>query len=567
MTVQLRQRLRGAVILVACFAAVTATIVVWLKSSDVATLRGLLTRWQFWVLETQFVLLAVFSWLNIPDFVRSLRLGRSSVMAVVAVSVVTLILVAGVAPRTNRIYYDEHIYQGIAQNLSDLHLAQMCNDGTVEFGVLRCRQAEYNKQPYGYPYVLSLGYRMLGVHEWIAHAFNAACAVVLLWVVFLTTAAAFDDPRAGAFAALVAALIPQQILWSHTAASEPSAALTIAIALMAAVAFTRARTGRSLLWMVAAAVFATQFRTESVLVVPVIALVVAVFFPEAFSRASFWWAALLGLVLCAPYLAHLAAVRYEAWGASGDRMALGFFWPNLKVNASFFLDNMRFPLLYTLLAAWGAASSPTRAVAFPLAYFAAFWGVFLFFYAGSYDFGADVRFSLMSYPAVAMLAGRGAAALQRLAPRTRLETVIVAAIVVQFLWFMPQVRAVGEEAWAARADVAFAQQVMPELPTNSVVLTQNPSVFLIRGVNAAQLSLATTDRAYVGSVLPARYAGGVFLHWNFWCNTADDVQPAFCEAVLDQFRGELFREHGERDYRYAFFRLETGQPKHEWKRY
>ena len=37
-----------------------------------------------------------------------------------------------VAPRTNRIYYDEQIYQGVGQNLADLRLAQMCNDGTVE---------------------------------------------------------------------------------------------------------------------------------------------------------------------------------------------------------------------------------------------------------------------------------------------------------------------------------------------------------------------------------------------------------------------------------------------------
>ena len=43
-----------------------------------------------------------------------------------------------VAPRTNRIYYDEQIYQSIGQNLSDLKLAQMCNDGTVEYGRLQC---------------------------------------------------------------------------------------------------------------------------------------------------------------------------------------------------------------------------------------------------------------------------------------------------------------------------------------------------------------------------------------------------------------------------------------------
>ena len=62
-----------------------------------------------------------------------------------------LALTLFVAPRTNRIFYDEQIYQGIGQNLADLRLAQMCNDGSVEYGRLQCASGEYNKQPYAYP--------------------------------------------------------------------------------------------------------------------------------------------------------------------------------------------------------------------------------------------------------------------------------------------------------------------------------------------------------------------------------------------------------------------------------
>ena len=72
-------------------------------------------------------------------------------------------LTLGVAPRTNRIYYDEQIYQNTGQNLADLKRAQMCNDGTIEDGRLRCARGEYNKQPYAYPHLLSLVYRVFGV--------------------------------------------------------------------------------------------------------------------------------------------------------------------------------------------------------------------------------------------------------------------------------------------------------------------------------------------------------------------------------------------------------------------
>ena len=57
-------------------------------------------------------------------------------MAVLAALGVALTLFA--APRTNRIFYDEQIYQGIAQNIADVRLAQVCNDGSVEYGRLRC---------------------------------------------------------------------------------------------------------------------------------------------------------------------------------------------------------------------------------------------------------------------------------------------------------------------------------------------------------------------------------------------------------------------------------------------
>ena len=42
-------------------------------------------------------------------------------------------------------------------------------DGTVEYGRLQCWRAEFNKEPNGYPYILTLAYRAFGVGE--SHAF------------------------------------------------------------------------------------------------------------------------------------------------------------------------------------------------------------------------------------------------------------------------------------------------------------------------------------------------------------------------------------------------------------
>ena len=454
--------------------------------------------------------------------------------------------------------YDEHIYQGIGQNLSDLGLAQMCNEGTVEYGQLQCSRGEYNKQPYGYPYLLSVAYRLFGVSDGIAHVVNAVSLALLVWVVFLIATSLFADVWTGLFSAAVVALIPEQLRWSHTAAAEPTAALAAAVSVLAAVFFVRSRDRIGLCWTVAAVAWALQFRLESLLVIAVVLLLISLYTPGEFRTRSFWWAALLGVALCAVYTGHLYAVRGEGWGTNADRMSLSFFLPNLQTNGWFYLWDARFPAIYSVLMLVGLVTHRTRGTAVVAVYFLLFWGVFLFFYAGSYDYGADVRFSLMTYPALAVLAGCGAASLRRFGASMNLTyagALVVLGLFVQFLWYAPFVRAVGEEAWAARADVTFAHEVAATLSASATVLTHNPSVFLLRGINAAQMSIATAEPAYVQDVLARRHAGGVLLHWNFWCNVDDPVQQRFCADALGQFPHQVITEHRERNFRYAFYQL------------
>jgi hypothetical protein len=192
-----------------------------------------------------------------------------------------------------------------------------------------------------------------------------------------------------------------------------------------------------------------------------------------------------------------------------------------------------------------------------------FWTIFLFFYAGSYNYGADVRYSLMSYVPIAVLAGAGIRRLThaldavhrgRWSDRAILAATI-AVILAQSMYYLPLVRATGEEAWAARADVKYAKAFAERLPPNAIVLTHNPSMFHIWGINAAQLSLAMSDTAFVSEALHRRFAGGVYVHWSFWCNVNDPTQVAFCRSVLARFPHELVEARREREYEYALYRL------------
>jgi dolichyl-phosphate-mannose-protein mannosyltransferase len=550
---------RRALVSASCAGLVTIPIAASIVPLDVGTLRDGLRHTQFWALELQALLVAgltVYQW---PHLLRLVRASWTHLAAVTCVSLLAFGLAAGVAPRTSRIYYDEQIYQSIAQNMTDLRLAQLCNEGTVENGRLRCARPEYNKQPNGYPYVLSLAYRVFGVRDTIAFAVNNVAAALTVWLVFFAAALWLEDLTAAVLAALVAALIPIQIQWSNTAAVEPTASLAAAASMLALASFLRSRTTLSLWWTAALTVFAAQFRPESVLLVPFVPLVIWIEDPDELRRPRAGWTAAAALALLAPLALHMVAVRGENWGTTEDRVSLSYVLGNLATNGRFYLWDARFPAFYTALAVGGVLVAGWRRVHVVVAYFAMFWGVFLVFYAGSYDFGADVRYSLMTYPPLAILAGAGAVALASAAGRligshTQAMALVAGFILVEFGSYLPLVRAVGEEAWAARADVAFAREIAPTLPHDAIVLTQDPNMFQVWGINAAQMSFATTEPHYVEDLFQ-RFPGGVYIHWGFWCNVIDKTQNEFCRAAREKGRDEEVTSATVRDFRYIFYRL------------
>ena len=546
--------------LAGAWAAALAALAFWLATTPEVVLRQQLMVAQFWSLETCVAVGGVLLALSLRALFGSVPRTSLAVMAAIAGLAVALTLL--VAPRTNRIYYDEHIYQGIGQNLADLRRAQMCNDGTVEYGRLQCNGGEYNKQPYAYPHLLSLGYRLFGVSEAVAPAVNAAAAAVSVCAVYLLVSLLFRNLRAAALAALVLALTPEQLLWSATAAVEPTASMAALLAVLATAHFTRTRATTAIVGAAVAAAWAVQFRPESAVVVPVLALLLWQGARDEFSRPRLWWAGLAGLVLVSVHLGHLAAVRSEGWGTNDARMSIAYFMPNLRVNGGFFLGDERFPVVYTLLAGAGLIATRRRATAIAL-YFAGFFGITLFFYAGSYNYGADVRYSLMTFPAMAVLAGLGAAAVAARLEGTgaaRLTPWIAAAVLgFQFLWYAPLVRATTEEAWAARADVRFAAAAAPGLRGNTYVLTHNPGIFHLWGINAGQMSVVAGNASYL-DYLGIRYPGGVYIHWNFWCNVQVPEQQNLCRLARGLKPVETVRQYRERDYPFAFYRVVFPEP-------
>jgi hypothetical protein len=547
--------------LAAVFVVCVGLVMFWATRTSPTVLREQLKILQFWSLEACVALLALCASLVARE--SGLTVNRIDGWRLLAVCGAAVVLTVFVAPRTNRIYYDEQIYQGVGQNLADLHRAQMCNDGNVEYGRLQCANGEYNKQPYAYPHLLSIGYRLFGVRPLTAFVTNNVVMVLSVIAVYLFSLWLFADRFAAIVGALLLVLMPQQILWSATAAAEPSAALACTVAVAAAVWFRRTRATAALTFVAVATVYAVQFRPESLLIF----LVVSVLLWECRSeltRPRAWWVALLALALIAVHVGHSFAVRHEGWGTTDARLSLRYLILNLPANGGFYLGDWRFPIVFTALAAWGLGGDGFGRERLVLGgWFALFFGMFLLFYAGSYNYGADVRYSLMTYPPLAILGGLGASRLRHwLVVWTRAADarwVIVGVILAQSVLYLPVMRATTEEAWAARADVRFAESMVPELRGNKYVLTHNPGMFHVWGINAGQLSRLVGDPGYAVA-LSRRYSQGVYLHWSFWCNVQDAVQQEFCQRALQTQPADAVADYREREQRFVLYRLRPEWP-------
>lgn len=418
--------------------------------------------------------------------------------------------------------------------------------------------------PPGYPFLLSLAFQLAGVEDWVAHALNNLLLAASIFLVFSVGLLLFGSPRAALGSALIYATIPMNAIWFATAAGEPGASFAALLAVCATLVFARAPSTAACWLALLANVIAIQFRSESILLVAVNVAILLCVRPNLLKQSSTYAWSSLACILALPHPGHLLAVRGESWGSEGAKFSLAAFQQKWPVNTSFYWDNERFPVLFTALAIVGLIAGGTFRRKMPLvAWFLGFWGVFLFFYAGSYNYGVDVRFSLLSYAPLALLGGLGAdwltTFLCKRLPRKFATAVVPAAVLLACMPFFPLVRTVGEEAWAARADVRLAREFAEMLPPNSIVLSHNPSLFLLRGRNAAQMSLATFEQSYVDDHFFRKYDGGVYLHYNYWCNVDNPSQSSFCTKLLKDYETTVLAEHRVRDFRYALYRVRKMQ--------
>ncbi|MDP2839702.1 MAG: glycosyltransferase family 39 protein, partial [Syntrophales bacterium] len=199
-------------------------------------------------------------------FVSRLGLNNRPGLWLLLVFIVGLVLASQVAPQIHRIYYDEDIYANMAQNIAFTGQSGMANYGSFEYGEYFVNWLGYNKDPSGWPFLISLAFQLFGTDETLAFYLNNLLFAGGILIVFFIVRLLAGGMFAGLIAALVFAIIPHNLVWSNTAAAETSAAFFAGFAVLCTLVYLRTRASRHLFLLAVVLPFACYMRAESLLI-------------------------------------------------------------------------------------------------------------------------------------------------------------------------------------------------------------------------------------------------------------------------------------------------------------
>ncbi len=479
-------------------------------------------------------------------------------------------LACGLAPRTSRIFFDEHIYMQIGQTIALTGRAEAANYARVEYGKFEMYNSWVNKQPNGLPYLLSWLYRIFGVSDNVSYSLNRILVGVTAAALYLALSIVEWTLPAGAALAsgLLFIFTPLVLWWGRTVAAEPGAACTAALAFLAACVHTRFREKEtaqglpaSALFLAGTTAFAAYFRPESVLVFPLVAAVLWSSEDRFIEDLAAWGALALALALAAPTLLHLWSMHTEDWGAkNGDRFGWDFIGKNLASNAGYFVDSEWFPVAGTVLGLagvlWLLGRNRGAGVALGV-WFALSWGIFVVFYAGGYYYGASSRYAVVSCAPVAIFMGIGLTALLRrlwCVPVTACG--LAAAGMVNWVAGMHYVPTLSREAVEAEADADFIARAARTLPEGSLVLSPDPCMWLLQGINSSQYFTSDEMVHHDMRELASQYPGGVYAHWSFWHNAEPAIAAETAKLLVETKAREVMRTQCQ-TFKLALFRIDT----------
>ena len=453
------------------------------------------------------------------------------------------------------IWYDEDIYEAQACSTASSLQSRICGYGIREGARLLCLDGPYNKEPVGYPTLLSLFYTFSGCTEKYNALYQAMIYALLISALSGIGLLLFDDKWTAFCGTAITTLTYPLLLWWRSMAIEPTAMTVSAVAVLAMLlSFRLAGSRKALLLAFSSLTLASMLRPEGSSIWLLFALGVILFAPcrRAYTRQLAIHTPLIVLLMMTQVL-HFIMFYDFTWG--NDEAGGKFFWhivpENLKTNLAYFFDSKDLFIGVTLLALSAVlpclAPNHSRAKLFLACWFLLFFSVFIPFYAGSYDYGMDSRFVLLCLAPLGMLA---ALPLCRIPP----WAAIIVIVSMTAPYFAKLARPI-EQVRDTYADHQYGEILLSSVEPDALVITPNPQMTMMIGVNTlydGQLEQYLKTRE-----AELRRFSKYYFYFSFWCNAAPRKDPgrSYCMDAIEKYNGRLIGSFKEQAFTYSLYQL------------
>ncbi len=486
-------------------------------------------------------------------------------VALLIIFLISISLNAFVAPMTHRVYFDEDIYANIGQNILQEGKGILCNRGLPEG---ECFEYILNKQPMGHQFLYAVTFAIFGVNELPAHILTMLLGA--LSCVFLFTTAYLLTKRAdiGLFAALMLALTPVLIRWSATMAAGTFLLFFSLMSMTFLLIYIKQNNQKTKTLLLAAVSFAyaLQLRPEGYLLLIPAALAL-IFYDKnlwkKINKLSFVIPIAILFLLIMPTVIHTtAAINKDPWGTdNGKVFSTEYLNNNVSVNTSFFVENTRFPMIFTLLALLGGAiailKKQYKFTILLATWFFAFFIIYGLFYAGSFNYGVDVRFSQTLYAPLLIFGAIGLYSIKNaIVKKLHINKNIVfaiLAIILIVIWipFYGYSSTIGEQARVARAQHDYAYEIQNEIPKNCLIMNHVPSMWLVMGYPSMQTWFGQNKPVMEWAF---NQTDCIMFYEAYWCGS-EPYKSTVCKSMHDNYNLELFKQKNLTDRNITLYRV------------
>ena len=347
------------------------------------------------------------------------------------------------------IFFDEQIYQSIALNFLEHGTASLCLYATSNLS--KCYISTIQFDPLGYPVILAIAFKLFGSSQLIAYNLELFFSSMTILLIFLSSSILTGKQEIGVISSLIYAIIPEVLIWSKTPAN-PNVPFTMffSLNLLFFAIFIKSQNIKSLYLFFFTLVATIYIRVEALLLIPIflsgfIILNKDILNFQIIKNKRVIIAFILFLILILPeiiftFIAKYNLTKNEAFiNLITESLSLNHIGSILNTHIRLFsanyfvsniLTNIRFlfgfikiyPIIFlpsiTLLAIFGLISSIIyrksyeKYSIFKLAIFLeiiflAYFIFYSFYFSGSVLLGGSVRFMLITYPVLSILAGLG----------------------------------------------------------------------------------------------------------------------------------------------------------------